>query len=94
MCADGAERQLQRSRRKILPPRIHARMRCDGDPEALSRRRAVASLLIFAKELEKVGRISKASKGLLKGERTQQVRMLRFDACCVSKAVLRYHAAF
>lgn len=42
-------------------------MRCDEDPEALSRRRAVASLLIFAKELEKAGRISKASKGLLKG---------------------------
>eukprot|EP00903_Cladosiphon_okamuranus_P010983 g10373.t1 len=41
-------------------------MRCDGDPEALARRRAVASLLIFAKELEKAGRISKASKGLLK----------------------------
>eukprot|EP00752_Nemacystus_decipiens_P004121 g3770.t1 len=41
-------------------------MRCNGDPEALSRRRAVASLLIFAKELEKAGRISKASKGLLK----------------------------
>lgn len=46
---------------------LRARMRCDGDPEALSRRRAVASLLVFAKELEKAGRISKASKGLLKG---------------------------
>ncbi|CAM9495871.1 unnamed protein product [Pylaiella littoralis] len=41
-------------------------MRCDGNPEARSRRRAVASLLVFAKELEKAGRISKASKGLLK----------------------------
>lgn len=47
-----------------------ANMRCDGDPEALSRRRAVASLLVFAKELEKAGRISKASKGLLKGRST------------------------
>ncbi|CAM9175997.1 unnamed protein product [Scytosiphon promiscuus] len=38
----------------------------DGDPEARSRRRVVAKLLVFAKELEKAGRISKASKGLLK----------------------------
>ncbi|CAN0412062.1 unnamed protein product, partial [Ectocarpus sp. 12 AP-2014] len=42
------------------------RMRCDWDHEARSRRRAVASLLVFAKELERAGRISKASKGLLK----------------------------
>ena len=43
-------------------------MRCSADSEACSRRRTVASLLVFAKELEKAGRISKASKGLLKGE--------------------------
>lgn len=43
-------------------------MRCSADSKACSRRRTVASLLVFAKELEKAGRISKASKGLLKGE--------------------------
>lgn len=51
----------------ITPRSRHGRMRCDWDHEARSRRRAVASLLVFAKELERAGRISKASKGLLKG---------------------------
>ncbi|CAM9294078.1 unnamed protein product, partial [Laminaria digitata] len=41
-------------------------MRCSADSKACSRRRTVASLLVFAKELEKAGRISNASKGLLK----------------------------
>lgn len=38
-----------------------------GRPKPRSRRVVVASLLVFAKELEKAGRISKASKDLLKG---------------------------
>lgn len=53
--------------RHRLPVCMLARMRCHGDPGVLSRRRAVASLLVFASELEKAGRISKASKGMLKG---------------------------
>lgn len=56
-------------------------MRCDGDPEALARRRAVASLLIFAKELEKAGRISKAGKGLLKGNSIINVSWAPLSPC-------------
>lgn len=49
-------------------PRIlHSKMRGKEYPEGRSRRRTVASLLVFANELAKAGRISKASKGLLKG---------------------------
>lgn len=40
---------------------------CTEEEGRLRRRRAVESLLVFANELERTQRISKASKGLLKG---------------------------
>lgn len=47
----------------------------------LRRRRAVASLLVFANELERTQRISKASKGLLKGEDTLHLSLYCLYSC-------------
>jgi len=73
-------------------PFTRGRMRYDGQPEAKSRRRAVASLLVFAKELEKAGRISKAGKGLLKGADllcdVQQLSWIAYAVWCWLRGVV------